>query len=377
MAKKQSASTISRISSQFASADEKQHIKSLDESRFFHRLNANSKQPGVSALITTVQHVWDLVDDVTKRVSQDFRDYTLHDMKHLGNVLWLMEQLVPPALWETPWTAGQPVGPLQCAVSILALLVHDLGMALPDDTRKKLLAVEDPEKTLAETTAPLDRDVIAYRRHFMAQEHDVRTMQTLERDKPDHYRDRVEHIRQQIRTEYLRQTHADDAIGGEHRICIGQRVFQWDNKDFEKSVIEFRKSDTGCPNPDILKGVSDYCGWIRQELAGVAKASQERSDSLPLRLPGHTEQHVKHDLQIDGGWDSQQVQSLDAPECAAWSDGQKYAASDDRQQGQMAVAAMAKFCRDRDEAVNSGNCDLPRLHPRLEHRPLPRRRPRP
>ena len=410
MAKKQSASTVKRIASQFANVDAKQHIKSLEESRFFQRLNACSKHPGVSALITTVQKVWDLVDDVTKRVSQDFRDYTLHDMKHLGNVLWLMEQLVPPALWEKPWTAGQPVGPFQCAVSILALLVHDLGMALPDDTRKKLLAVEDPERTLAEAIEPLDRDVIAYRRHFMAQEHDVRTMQTLERDKPDHYRDRVEHIRQQIRTEYLRQTHADDAIGGEHRIqtwlqdfnksdgvsfqhanqsflkqiaqvalshgqslawlagtfgdkgrenwttdeaidwlwtgwllrlgdildfdasraprvlfrqfrpsdptsvkhwyqhlCIGQRVFQWNNQAYEKSAIVFRKSDTGCPNPDILKGVSDYCGWIRQELAGVSKASQERTDSLPLRLPGHTEQHVKHDLQIEGGWDSQPV----------------------------------------------------------------------
>ena len=410
MAKKQSASTVKRIASQFANVDAKQHIKSLEESRFFQRLNACSKHPGVTALITTVQKVWDLVDDVTKRVSQDFRDYTLHDMKHLGNVLWLMEQLVPPAMWEKPWTAGQPVGPLQCAVSILALLVHDLGMALPDDTRKKLLAVEDPERTLAEAIEPLDRDVIAYRRHFMAQEHDVRTMQTLERDKPERYRDRVEHIRQQIRTEYLRQTHADDAIGGEHRIqtwledfsksdgvsfryanqsflkqiaqvalshgqslewladrfgdkgrenwttdeaidwlwtgwllrlgdildfdasraprvlfrqfrpsdqtsvkhwyqhlCIGQRVFHWDNQAFEKSTIVFRKSDTGCPNPDILKGVSDYCGWIRQELAEVAKARLERIDSLPFRLPGHTEQHVKHDLQIDGGWDSQPV----------------------------------------------------------------------
>lgn len=410
MAKKKTAATKHSFASKFTGVDTRQHIASLDDSRFYNRLKACRDEPGVSALITTVEKVWDLVSDVTKRVSQDFRDYTLHDMKHLGNVLWLMEQLVPPTLWDKPWTAGQPVGPLQCAVSILALLVHDLGMALPDETRKKLLAVEDPEKTLAETTEPLDRDVIAYRRHFMAQEHDVRTMQTLERDKPIGYRDRVGYIRQQIRTEYLRQTHADDAIGGEHRIqrwlndfskadgvsfryanqsflqqiaqvalshgqslewlagtfdakgredwttgeavdwlwtgwllrlgdildfdasraprvlfrqfrpsdqtsvrhwyqhlCIGQRVFQWDKTVPENSTIVFRKSDTGCPNPDILKGVSDYCGWIRQELAGVAKAHRERTNSLPLRLLGHTEQHVKHDLQIDGGWNSQPV----------------------------------------------------------------------
>ncbi len=410
MAKKTTRHSSGKSASQFADVDSRQHVASVRESRFYARLKACSDQPGVNSLITTVDEVWKLVDAVTKRVSQDFRDYTLHDMRHLGNVLWLMEQLVPPALWDKPWKSGEPVGPLQCAVTILAVLVHDLGMALPDETRKKLKSVENPAKTLADTTERLERDVIAYRRHFMAQEHDVRTIQALERDKPNGYLDRIEHIRQQIRTEYLRQTHADDAIGGEHRIqtwledfakhdqvsfryaeqsflkslaqvalshgqsldwlartfdgrghvdwrngesidwlwtgwllrlgdildfdasraprvlfrqfrpsdstsvkhwyqhlCIGQRVFRWDDKHPQNSTIEFRKSDSGCPNPDILKGVSDYCGWIRQELAGVEKARQQRAITPPLRLPGHSETHVKHDLQIDGGWGSQAV----------------------------------------------------------------------
>ena len=81
-------------------ADQQQHIQNLKQSRFFVRLQQCDSQADVTDLISTVKKVWQQVAEVTKNVSVDFRDYTLHDMKHLGNVLWLMEQLVPPALWK-------------------------------------------------------------------------------------------------------------------------------------------------------------------------------------------------------------------------------------------------------------------------------------
>jgi len=132
-----------------------QHISKLSESRFFQRLEQCGKHDGVGTLIETVNATWERADAVTKRVSVDFRDYTLHDMRHLGNVLWLMEQLVPPDFWETPWQLGQPVRPLQCAISILAVLVDDLGMALPDDKRSQLKSVEDPQQSLSDSGSNL------------------------------------------------------------------------------------------------------------------------------------------------------------------------------------------------------------------------------
>ncbi|MBI1313669.1 hypothetical protein GC176_20445 [bacterium] len=244
-----------------------QHICDLSESRFFQRLQQCEKRTGVGALVETVKATWEQADAVTKRVSVDFRDYTLHDMRHLGNVLWLMEQLVPPDFWETPWQPGQPVGPLQCAVSILAVLVHDLGMAMPDDKRSQLKSVEDPQQSLSDAGSDLDRDVIAYRRHFMSQEHDVRAIQALEREKPKGYKKRVEHIRQQIRTEYLRQTHADDAIGCEHRIGSWLEHFEQQEKQisFEYAGQPFREKLA-----QVALSHGQSLAWLEKTFAGNA-----------------------------------------------------------------------------------------------------------
>jgi len=185
-------------------------MKSTD-SKFYQRLN----QAGSAELVTLVDKVWALVAALTTEVSRDFRAYTFHDMTHLGNVIGIMEELIPEDAWEKPWKKpNDPLGPMQCALCLLAALVHDLGMAPAQKLREKLAQAEDLDTPIPPDA---DREFIAYRRHYASQDDHVRAIRTMLAEKsPDTAA--IEARKHAIRTEYLRLTHADDTITGVSRI---------------------------------------------------------------------------------------------------------------------------------------------------------------
>ena len=228
----------------------------------------------MSSLEATVKVVCSNVAAVTTRVVEHFGAYTLHDMTHLWNVVSVMEELIPDEVWETPWQQpSDPLGPFQCALCLMAALVHDLGMAPPDGLVKKLKAAENLDESIP---ADADKDFVAYRRHFASCEDDVRAIKTLlEKEKPtDADRDEATRRRQMIRTEYLRLTHSDDTIGGSNRIRAW--LENWQVPDHYK----YR----GWPYLDLLVNVatshahSGGLQWLEGLLAGnvVKQFSSDR-----------------------------------------------------------------------------------------------------
>jgi hypothetical protein len=199
------------------------HTLRLEQSRFFKRLLA---APNSSELETTVRMVCENVAALTTTVSGHFHAYTLHDMRHLWNVIGIMEELIPEDVWATEWTkASDPLGPFQCALCLMAGLVHDLGMAPPAALIDKLKEVENVDNPIPEDA---DRDFVAYRRHFASCEDDVRAIRSLlekEQTTTDDTAE-VERRRQMIRTEYLRLTHSDDTVSGCSRIRAWLETWQ-------------------------------------------------------------------------------------------------------------------------------------------------------
>jgi hypothetical protein len=140
----------------------------LEQYIFYQRLIA---APNSSELKTTVRMICKNVDALTTTVSGHFHAYTLHDMTHLWNVIEIMEELIPEHIWETPWKeASDPLGPFQCALCLMAGLVHDIGMAPPAALIDKLKDVENLDNPIPEDA---DRDFVAYRRRFASCEDDV------------------------------------------------------------------------------------------------------------------------------------------------------------------------------------------------------------
>ena len=138
----------------------------------------------------------------------------MHDMTHLWNVIGLMEELIPPEVWESPWKQpSDPLGPFQCLLCVMAGQVHDIGMAPPQALIDKL---QEAEALSHATPADADKDFVAYRRHFASCEDDVRAIAALLEKSGTSLveNDEITRRRQMIRTEYLRLTHSDDTIGG-------------------------------------------------------------------------------------------------------------------------------------------------------------------
>jgi len=400
-------------------ADNNVHLMRLEESKFYQRMVAARDLPGVdvNALETVVKLVCENVSDVTTRVTEHFGAYTLHDMTHLWNVIGIMEELIPHDVWKQPWKKPTaPLGPFQCALILMSALVHDLGMAPPEELTDKLELAEDLGQPIPNDA---DRDFVAYRRHYASREDDVRAIRSLRgkesTSESEKNADEKEILRrkQMIRTDYLRITHSDDTISGACRIrdwlerfqpasnytygnwpylillinvamshahsgglswlesqlvpsliedmgdekasalhaawllrladildldasrapsvlyrnfppnnaishqhwmqhlCISKRVINW---EAAPPTVTFRKGDP-CRNPEIYKSLTDYCGWIRDEVLKVEESQARHSsvrDQFPIRVPGSQLDdqgqprciQLDPNFQIEGGWDS-------------------------------------------------------------------------
>jgi hypothetical protein len=108
-------------------------FESFEESRFWKRLDKSFEEdPNYrdEDSKARIRHLSSSVDQVAKnsktvldRIVKYLPQYTLHNERHILNVLSLMD-------WLTPNDTLTHLAPLECALFILAAYTHDLGMAL-------------------------------------------------------------------------------------------------------------------------------------------------------------------------------------------------------------------------------------------------------
>ncbi len=108
-------------------------FQSFEDSRFWVRLNsgfAKNEMYDDEESQTRIRHLISSVDKVAKnsktvldQIVRYLPQYTLHNERHILNVLSLMD-------WLTPEDTLNHLAPLECALFILAAYTHDLGMAL-------------------------------------------------------------------------------------------------------------------------------------------------------------------------------------------------------------------------------------------------------
>ena len=117
-------------------------LTSYDQSRFWKRLTALENDPDfqgdktdLATLRGNVRRVADQSEYILRQIVRFLPQYTLHDRDHILNVLGLMDALTPDEVMNR-------LGPLECALCILAAYTHDLGMAL---TAEQYRAITDPE----------------------------------------------------------------------------------------------------------------------------------------------------------------------------------------------------------------------------------------
>jgi len=247
-------------------------FENFEESRFWKQLKSLEKKDKDKESQTRIRRLVSSVDEVAKQseyiLNQIVRylpQYTLHDKRHILNVLSLMD-------WLTPAVVMDQLAPLECALCILAAYVHDLGMALSKEEYDKL---NDPANPKGEH----------YRRFRDRYPEELRQIQRLMRTGNPADAERAKLIDGHIRAEYIRTTHADPLVN---------RVNDW---------LEKIKKETGdeklfyCGNYPYqfvlaLIGLSHNmpAGWLRERLAGTDSFDRFShlvgSDRVNFAFPG-------------------------------------------------------------------------------------------
>jgi HD-GYP domain-containing protein (c-di-GMP phosphodiesterase class II) len=119
-------------------------LQNLEESALMKRL-AHATDLELRRLIADVQSAAVKSAHLLSTVVVDMPLYTLHNERHVLNVIGWMESLVGDKGIER-------LSALECAISILAAYTHDLGMTLSDEERVAL---------------PLDSDYLKFRDRYV------------------------------------------------------------------------------------------------------------------------------------------------------------------------------------------------------------------
>jgi len=154
-------------------------LRDLEESALMTRLT-RSADPELRSLVTEVQSAAIQSAQLLSTVVADMPLYTLHNERHVLNVIGWMESLLDSSI--------ENLSALECAVSILAAYTHDLGMTLSSQERDAL---------------PSDRGYLRFRDGYVEERHLVEALHQA----GEHYRASL--IENHLRTEYVRTTHAD------------------------------------------------------------------------------------------------------------------------------------------------------------------------
>lgn len=179
-----------------------------EDSVFWQRID----RAGCDALKVALGGLLDDASALSQRVAGAMPRFTLHDATHLNNVLWWMQCLVT----EEGLAA---LGPKGCGLCLLLAYTHDLGM-VPEAEWETNLSDENSSE--------------AVRLQRFTNERHPDLANLLEREPPadPSARARAEHvcghIREFIRTDFLRVTHAED--GDDARVLTHLRSLLGNNE---------------------------------------------------------------------------------------------------------------------------------------------------
>jgi molecular chaperone HtpG len=156
-------------------------IERLADSALMKRLRALSDDAEVARLHSNVQQIAGKAAQLLTTVVKHMPLYTLHNERHILNVIGWMESLLGDGI--------QKLSELECGLCILAAYTHDLGMTLSKDESDKL---------------PENPDYVRFRHSFLEERQLIEQL----REQKHYYRAQL--IENHLWTEYVRSTHAND-----------------------------------------------------------------------------------------------------------------------------------------------------------------------
>ncbi len=214
------------------------------------RLRSYTDDVDVDRLRSSIQHIADGVESISAQTIRWMPYYTLHDRRHLLNILGWIDLLIPN---ETL----QSLLPLEIGLTILAVLTHDLGMALTIQEHRGILLTDD------DTPQNLAYRQFAETRHAEELHHAEQLEASV--NASDRYRGQL--IRQHILSEFLRTTHATPT---------GERIRSWLNQLKLKSAngVEFQD------NALFTYGKTDF----EEDLVAIAVSHTQPIDWLRMKM---------------------------------------------------------------------------------------------
>lgn len=190
------------------------YLESIEQSRFWQRLDDLSRDELNRGQRDAIRHVIASVGKVAKSakwisttVCRYMPQYTLHEERHFLNVLGIMDALIPDQVM------GE-LGPMDCALAILAAFTHDLGMALSEAEKDKLFDKSTEEgKHFASYKTRFDEEVRQIERWRKRYDELNNAADDESKKIRAQARKRIDAIEGHILASYLRDTHtADDQL---------------------------------------------------------------------------------------------------------------------------------------------------------------------
>ena len=209
-------------------------LKSVDESRLWKQLDSD--------LQARVKAVTAPAVALLKTVTAHMPLYTLHDERHILNIVGWMDWLLADAM--------DHITPLEAALCLLSAYTHDLGMALSSDEHTKLMQGDDPTFQ-------------RYRDRFPEQK---RHIDALRAEGKIHGAQVIEN---HLVTSYLRETHADNKQAARMKSHLDAIVATAKNESlFTYQTISFRR-ELGAISISHNQPVE----WLRAKLGGNVTAT--------------------------------------------------------------------------------------------------------
>lgn len=204
----------------------KLNLTKVEDSQLWKRLDSELKFK-VTTVATSAAAL-------LKTVVRHMPLYTLHDERHILNVVGWMDWLLEPVL--------QDLSPLEGALCLLSAYTHDLGMALPFEEHERLANGADPS---------FQRFRDQYQDH-------CRHISALRAEGNDFGAQVIEN---HLTTNYLRTTHAD-AQAGRLKKHLDQIATETENKSlFSYGGVDIR------PGLELLSiSHNQPVTWLREEL---------------------------------------------------------------------------------------------------------------
>ena len=210
----------------------------LVETALWKRL-ADDRDFDVRDLATKVEKATRAALPILDRVVEYMPLYTLHNERHILNIVSWMERLLGSE-------GIQRLSPLECALCILSAYVHDLGMTL---TR------EEHDEIMGESGAsPARQAYTRFRDQFLEDRFLIEHLHRRE----EHYRANL--IESHLLTEYLRTTHAD-----ERSDRLSRRLGQISRDSGDAALFEYRRFGYREALELIATSHNQPVHWLREQ----------------------------------------------------------------------------------------------------------------